>query len=743
MKFFTALTAVRFSSLVWADTALADDRPITTVVKLLQEMLDSSTADGDSERTLYGKYKCYCDTNEAEKKESIESLTQAVTTLENEIDELQSRNGELSRLSDKLVKDMAANKQSRADALALRNEEKDAYEAMSNDSTTAIEQMEEAIKELASVGADQTAASAADHKTYMAAQQSLLSVRSSVRRVMLAAKSSANSKQAAAVASFLAEPFTATYSSQAGEVVGILKNMVDTFTSNLESARVEEEQAEKAFKAFTEVKEDEFNTMSKSNTDAQEQLSSNDSEMSTKENQLNVAKSTKSSDEAFLASLMDMCAAKANQYKQRTSLRRNEEAALSEAISILNSDAAFQAFGKVDATKTGAVSLFQFRSIHLHAGDLASDTTSQQARTLLRKAGKKTGSLALTKIAALLEAHNPFTVVLEEINKMISLIGKEQEADKNKKDWCEEERRTNNQELNNRNGEIEELKSRITSLHDEIHHETTGLLAQISTTEATIVSNRNSQETQTISRKEANVEYQKDIAHLVEAEKLLHRAVAVLEAYYSKIVPADEASFVQSEPEPPSTWDDKYVGQSSKGGSAIEMLTFILKNTKDEEAEAHKTEAQDQDEYETSMASLKAEEKQLMSALSSLNENLAVAKKQLLETEDEHKTTIAQKEAIEDYLAKIKPGCDFISNNFDTRSSNRDAEKQALEDASKLLKETPVYTAAVAAQHNETLGDCLSSCAGAEETVVCKACRAKVTIPGYCAGHPETQGCGD
>merc|ERR1719329_22000 len=482
--------------------------------------------------------------------------------------------------------------------------------------------------------------------------------------------------------------------------------------------------------------------MSQSNDEAQGDMSDNDSELSTKKDVLRVSKNTKASYEAFLESLTDMCAAKAKQYKGRTLLRRNEEAALSEAISILNSDTAFQAFGRVDATKTGPVSLFQHRLIHFHARDsFPSYTNGEQAQTLLRRASKRTGSLALTRLAALLEAHNPFTVVLTEINKLISTIGDEQEADKKKKEWCEEERTTNNQELDNRKSEIEKLKSEIARLNDEIHHEITGLITQISETETRIASNREAQTTETSSRQAANAEYQKDIGHLVEAEKLLNRAVAVLQAYYSKILPAEGASFAQSEPAPPSTWDDKYVGQSSKGGSVLDMLTFILNNNKDEETEAHKTEAREQEEYESSMTSLKAEEKSFMGELSVLQENLAVAKKQLLETEDEHKTTVAQKEAIEAYLQKIKPGCDFISNNFEKRSRYRVSEKEALEDASKLLKETPVYQTAVAAQHNETLGDCLSSCAGAEENVVCKACRAKVTIAGYCAGHPETEGC--
>jgi len=746
MKLFPALAAVRLGLLMSIGSALADDRPITKVVKLLQEMLDSSTADGDTERTLYGKYTCYCDTNNAEKKESIESLTKAIATLENDVDGLQSRNGELSRLSKKLTEDMAANEESRAEALTLRNKEEEAYDAMSTDSKAAIRQMEDAIEELASVGADQTAATAADHEQYMAGykanESALLSVRRSVRRATIAAMSTANSKQSAAVASFLEGPFTATYSSQAGEVVGILKNMLDTFTSNLESARIEEEEALKAYNIFKELKEDEMNTLFESYDETWGELSDNDQGLSTKKDQISVAKNTKASDEAFLESLTDMCAAKAKQYKERTLLRRNEEAALSEAISILNSDAAFQAFGHVDATKTGPVSLFQHSSIHFHAGDsFPSYRNGEQAQTLLRRAGKTTGFLALTRIAALLGANNPFTVVLTEIKKIISLIGDEQKADKKKKDWCEDERKTNNQALDDRNKEIEKLNSEIVRLNDEIHHEVTGLITQISETETNIASNREAQTTETSTRKEANVEYQKDIRHLVEAERLLNRAVAVLEAYYSKIVPADEASFAQSEPSPPSTWDDKYAGQSTKGGSAIEMLTFILTNNKKEETEAHKTEAQEQADYEISMTSLKAQEKNLMDSLSQLQEDLAVAKKTLLETEDELKTTVAQKEAIEAYLEKIKPGCDFISNNFDTRSSNRDDEKKTLEDASKLLKETPVYQTAVAAQHNETLGDCLSSCAGAEDHVVCKACRAKVTVPGYCAGHPDTAGC--
>merc|ERR1719166_196198 len=145
--------------------------------------------------------------------------------------------------------------------------------------------------------------------------------------------------------------------------------------------------------------------------------------------------------------------------------------------------------------------------------------------------------------------------------------------------------------------------------------------------------------------------------------------------------------------------------------------------------------------FEDSMTSLKKEEKELQENLAKLKVELAEAEELLLSKQSEHKATVAEKEAIEAYLLKIKPGCDFITENIELRKANRKDEEEALKGAVKLLKESPSYQTWVAEDHNETLGDCLSICAPDEEDVKCKACLAKVSIPGYCAGHPGTKGC--
>eukprot|EP00928_Gymnodinium_smaydae_P008516 TRINITY_DN130_c0_g2_i1.p1 TRINITY_DN130_c0_g2~~TRINITY_DN130_c0_g2_i1.p1 ORF type:complete len:742 (+),score=225.90 TRINITY_DN130_c0_g2_i1:64-2226(+) len=694
--------------------APAKDRTITKVVKLLENMLEKSKADGDEERTLYGKYKCYCDQNEESKKESISSLTTEIGLLENQIDGLKASSSELSTEAARLTAAMQANEESRNQAQSVRDKENEAFVAMEADSVAAIDQMNQAIQTLSEIGADQTKSIAADHSRFMSGSgKSLLKLRGAVKQALLAASTVTSKKQANAVESFLQAPFTGTYTAQAGEVVGILKDMRDTFTSNLDSARAAEEAAAKAHTKYMTTMTSEYNEMSSSLEEKQDMLSQNDDDLSSKRSQLKTAEDAKADDESFLATLQDICAAKAKDYDARTLLRKNEEAAIAEAIAILNSDAAFQTFGAVDATKTGAMSLLQRSSIREHSAlQSDSDIRSAAEKLLLAAAKGQRGSIMLSKAAALLEANNPFTTVLEEIKKMITLIEEEGKTDAAQKKWCEDERDNNNRDLDDKHMQIASLGGDINTLDSDINAPDTGIKAQIKSTEDTLENNRNSQAFETSERKKENAAYTQDIAHLVEAEQLLTNAISVLERYYSKILKSESsASLLQrEEPAPPSTWEGSYAGQSEQGSGAIGMLKFILGETKKEETAAHQDETDAQHSYEDSMQSLKDDEAKAVSALAGLN--------------------------------KIKPGCDFIMANIDKRNTNRAAEVQALNDATNLLKGTPAYQAAVAAAHQEGLGGCKEICNDqGEDHADCKACIAKVTVPAYCAGHPGTTGC--
>merc|ERR1719454_94547 len=141
------------------------------------------------------------------------------------------------------------------------------------------------------------------------------------------------------------------------------------------------------------------------------------------------------------------------------------------------------------------------------------------------------------------------------------------------------------------------------------------------------------------------------------------------------------------------------------------------------------------------MTKLKKEESNAQKRLGDLQESLAEREKELLEAQEDLKSTTKDKEAIEAYLLKIKPGCDFIDTNFDLREKNRATEKAALEKAIELIKDTPAYKTYTSEATVESYGDCKEPCVENSEDVKCKACMADVTIPAYCAGHKGTPGC--
>jgi predicted nucleic acid-binding Zn-ribbon protein len=171
------------------------------------------------------------------------------------------------------------------------------------------------------------------------------------------------------------------------------------------------------------------------------------------------------------------------------------------------------------------------------------------------------------------------------------------------------------------------------------------------------------------------------------------------------------------------------------------MLDFISEETTKEEMKAHSDEEKAQASYEDSMTELKKLQKEAEESLASLKEDLATAQKDLLEAEEDLKDTTKDKEAIEAYILKIKPGCDFITKNFDLRETNRGIEEDALTKAIGVIKATPAYKTAKAAEKVEGYGDCKEPCVEDDKHVECLACRADVTIPAYCAGHDGVKGC--
>merc|ERR1719324_1416288 len=111
---------------------------MTKVVKILQKMLVKSQKAGEKERDLYGKFKCYCDDNEANKRENIKEFKLQIQDFENKIAEIQAHTGKLSTECAGIQQGMADNEQARKDAQEIRDKELKSFESEQTDMVDGI-----------------------------------------------------------------------------------------------------------------------------------------------------------------------------------------------------------------------------------------------------------------------------------------------------------------------------------------------------------------------------------------------------------------------------------------------------------------------------------------------------------------------------------------------------------------------------------------------------------------------------
>jgi len=808
--FQLAVIAAVVVSSVLARSAL-EDKPITKVVKLLQGMLEKSKVDGERDTELFAKYKCYCDTNTVDKKTAIEAGTASIALLGAEIGELQGSNGKLSTQHSELEVAMSDNERSRATADSLRSKANADFIAEESDLTAAVGQMTSAIETLAAVGADQTAFeqtanAGADKEKFMAGKGSgapvLLDVK--LKKALGLAAILLPKKQQSALTALLQAPFAGAYSSQSGEIVGIIKSMADTFKSNLASARTSEAASLEAHEKLSKVKTDEHAKMQAMYDESEDILGRNDNSLSTKKTQKTDSETSLADDEEFLAKLTKLCADKTAEYENRKMMRANEDAAISQATAILNSDASFD---------NPATSFLQInRAVKIAVREEVTKKLSHEA--------KAHRSLRLARVAVALENGNPFDKVVDEIDKMIELIAKEEKADDEQKDWCDSEREESHSQKSDRISSINSLNGEITSLIDGLDGERTGLRKQLADEEATLAQNKKDQAETVADRTEENGVYQGNVANLVEAEKTVKKGLKVLTKFYEWLhkktaahhydkkagkdsggsnierVPGastadleeacsadpscsgftsngmlktkiqdddklldssgdlyvkvfDEANSVgggaflqqkKEDPAPPEGFSEEK-GQTGQANEVVSQLEFIVQETATELKTAHETEETDQHDFEDEITTLKSQASTSQDTIASLEDQIAEKEKALLAAQEGHKSAEKEKKALEGYLLKIKPGCDFITTNLDQRKSNRAAETTSLNTAMQKLKDTPAFKEAAAEAEKAAMGKCGEKCIPDRETLACKACIQGTSESGYCASHGDHAEC--
>merc|ERR1719407_218834 len=455
---------------------------------------------------------------------------------------------------------------------------------------------------------------------------------------------------------FDAEPtFKQSYAPQSGQIFGILKQMKETFETNLGSSQKEEMQSQAAYEDLKAAKEEEIKAGTELKDTKTQELADTDEKNVNAKGDLEDTRNSLSADQKFLMNLKETCQMTDQEWEERQKARAEEVKAVSEALAILSSDDAHVTF-----TKT-------FNFVQTMTAATADRKNRDKASALLFKAAKANGNPRLAALAARVRL-DAFTKVKAAIDDMIAALLKEKADEIKHKDFCTEGLNTNERESELKARDISELEAEISDLTTTIDEPT----KSIATLEAEIAEMQTQLKRAGEDREMENKDFQTTVADQRETKALLNKALDVLKAVFDKKFLQLGSKKQPAGPPPPPGF--KKYEQSSGAGGVLGMLEQIIRDTETLEAEAIKAESDAQKAYETYV---KDTNKSI--------EEKVTAEADKVAAEEAKETAMNEQQQLMNENADLHKSCDFTLKNFEIRQTARDQEVEALRQAKAIL----------------------------------------------------------
>jgi len=673
--------------------------PIRKVVTMLQAMQTKVMEEGEKEADLYKKFNCYCKTSGGDLGDSISAAEGKVPTLGADITASEELKAQTQQELTQAQTERDAAKATMAEATSIREKEAAAFATEKAEAGGNVASLEKAIAALekGATGAFlQTATAGALKKLALGAQD----LASEDRQTVL---------------SFLSGEQGVGYAPQSGEIVGILKQMMETMAKGLAEATKAEEEAVSSYDGLMVAKKKELEAL----TAAIESKTAKIGELAVSvvklKNDLSDTEDALLEDKKFLADLDKSCSEKATQWEERQKTRADELAALADTIKVLNDDDALDLFKKT--LPSPATSFVQVQE-----GAVA---MRQRALAALHR-GARPGRVSLDFIALAIRGKKiGFEKIVVMIDDMAASLKQEQVDDDNKKDYCGKELDAMDDAKKGHERSLAQAEAAIASAEESL----ATLAEEMKALEAGIKALDKSVAQATEQRKAEHAEFTELMASDSTAKELIAFAKNRLNKFYNPKLysppPKRELSredrivvnmggeapttaapggiagtgigaFVQisahrqsleswvAPPPPPETFD-AYTTKSEESNGVIAMMDLLIKDLDKEMTEAETEEKDAQADYETAMkdsAQKRASDSKTLTDKGNAKADAEAA----LESHKEAKAS-ASKElmATMQVIQSLHSECDWLLQYFDVRKDARSSEIEALGQAKAVL----------------------------------------------------------
>jgi len=449
-----------------------------------------------------------------------------------------------------------------------------------------------------------------------------------------------------------------SYSSQSGEIFGVLKQLQEEMKGDLSEAQATEAARAATFAELRAAKTSEIEAGEKMAETKEDELAKTDMDLAEAKEDLGQTQAALAEDQKFLANLDKMCAEGDANFAKRKAGRLAEIQAVSETIEILNGDEAKDA---MDTT-------FSFMQTAQKT-----DKHRREAAAILRK----TRNPELSMLASSVEL-DAFTKVKAMIDKMIATLKTQQADEVKKNDWCKAELQENEMSTAKTTSLKEDLEAKIGELEATIKR----LSEEIEKAHLDISTLQTELQRASENRKKENLDFQKVVADQTVTAEILAKALDKLATFY------DEAAFAQTHKrslrQTPPVPQMEYKKSSGAGG-VMSMIEKLIYDTKDITAESKKSESEAQAAYEALVADTNESVGDLTKEITAKTKARAQAKKDLSSTNDDRADAITELENLGKYNGDLHGECDYVMKNFDIRQKARAEEVEALQQAKQIL----------------------------------------------------------
>merc|ERR1712072_420571 len=592
-----------------------------------------------------------------------------ISDLTTKIEELTASSARLNTEIKNLEKEVAENQAALDKATAIRQKELAEFNEEEKDALEAISALKAAV-------------------TVLSKHNSMLQIPKSHMAGVAASVQNAMQKQASmlagvlthkerkAIASFVQSPedyfdaeptFKQSYAPQSGEIFGILKQMKETFETNLSASQKEEMANQKAYEELKAAKEDEIAAGQEQIDTKTQELADTDEKNAQAKEDVEDTKKSLSADEEFLMMLKEKCSMTDGEWEERQKTRQLEMEAVSKALAILSGDDAHDLF-----TKTFNPSLLQQES-SMHS------ERRVQASKLLSNVAQKLQNPRLATLAVRVRL-DAFTRVKKAIDDMVAQLLKEKEDEIKHKDFCVDEFNTNELQTEKKEREKQDLTATIEDLDSTIEQ----LTKAIDQLKAEVAEMQVQLKRAGEDREKQNKEFQMTVADQRATQKPLTAALNILKGFYEKKAKAALLQTGQPAGPPPPPGFEAYKKNAAAPG-VMGMIQQIINDAKAMEAETIRSEEDAQKAYEDFVKDTNASIEEKSKDIVNKSEVKAKSEADLVEANENKESTMLELEQLSNYNAELHQSCDFVLKNFEIRQTARDEEVEALKQAKAIL----------------------------------------------------------